>query len=104
MLECEAPTLGNKVGELEGAVDDSLWFLHGVGFRQAFNAESEDVDESESSFFFVLWDIDAVRGDSFSHVLRGFVYCIVQNSKVFFEHVDRELSDQRGFATAYCSD
>src|SRR5712691_5822028 len=104
MLECEASALGDEVGELEGAVDDSLWLFNRIGFGQAFDAKREDIDEGEPSFLFVLRDVDAVGGDSFSYILCGLVYCVVEDSEVFFEHVDRELSDQGGFATAYCPD
>src|SRR6266581_8262778 len=103
MLQCETSALRDEVGELESAVDDSLRFFHWVGLCEAFDPKGEDIDEGESSFFFILCDVDAVGGDSFSHVLCRLVYSVVEDSEVFFEHVNCELSDQGGFAAAYCS-
>src|SRR5712691_9257326 len=104
MLERETSALRDEVGELEGAVDNSLWLFNWISFCQAFDTEGEDIDESEPSFLFILWDVDAIGGDSFSDILRRFVYGVVEDSEVFFEHVDCELSDQGGFAAAYCPD
>src|SRR5207245_6314541 len=98
MLQCDTSALRDEVGELESAVDDSLRFFHWVGLCEAFDSKGADIDEGESSFFFILCDVDAVGGDSLSHVLCILVYSVVEDSEVYFAHVNYEMSDQGVFA------
>src|SRR5690348_14459179 len=101
MFEREASALGDKVGELERAIHDSLWFFNRISFGQAFDAKGENIDKGESPLLFVLRNVHTIGSNPFSHILSRLVNSIVKDSKILLKHVNCELSHKRGFTAAY---